>query len=120
MTLWPLILYFAGIMVIVAFMMGLSYLLGERHHERRTGEPYESGIPVTGSARARHPIQFYLVAMFFVLFDLEAVFLFAWGVAAKKLGWTGFIEAAIFVGVLMCALFYLARIGSFEWGRQGK
>ena len=91
-TLWPLGAYAAAVAIVVAAMIGIPYLLGERHRERATGEPYESGIVSTGSARLRFPAHFYLIAMFFVIFDLEAVFLFAWAVAAPELGWLGYAE----------------------------
>ena len=115
---WPLVVYFGTVVVIVAGMLSLSYVLGERHRQRTTGEPYESGMPPTGSARLRYDVKFYLVATFFVVFDLEAVFLFAWAVAARELGWSGYIEVAIFIGVLLAALVYLWRTGALEWGSQ--
>jgi NADH-quinone oxidoreductase subunit A len=70
--LWPLAVYFAAIVAIIAAMLGLSYVLGQRHRERATVEPYESGISTTGTARVRFDIKFYLVAVFFLIFDLEA------------------------------------------------
>jgi NADH-quinone oxidoreductase subunit A len=118
LALWPLAAYFGAVIVLVAGMLGLSYLLGERHRGRTTGEPYESGMVPTGSARLRFDVKFYLVATFFVIFDLEAVFLFAWAVAARELGWTGYIEVAIFVGVLLAALVYLWRIRALDWGSK--
>jgi NADH-quinone oxidoreductase subunit A len=99
-------------------MLGLSYVLGERHKGRATGEPYESGIAPTGSARLRFDVKFYRVATFFVVFDLEAVFLFAWAVAARELGWPGYIEMVIFVGILVAALIYLWRVGALGWGSR--
>lgn len=74
---WPLLVYFAFVIVMVAAILGVSYLLGQRHSEPATGEPFEGGIVSEGSARVRFSIRYYLVAMFFVIFDLEAVFLFA-------------------------------------------
>ena len=115
-VLWPLLLYFAAVLVLVAGMLGLSYVLGERHEEKATGEPYESGIPPTGSARLRFDVKFYLIAMFFVVFDLEAAFLFAWAIAFRELGWLGYVEVLIFVGVLLVALIYLWRVGALDWG----
>lgn len=97
-------------------MMGLSYILGQRHSERATNEPYEGGITPTGSARVRLSAHFYLIALFFVIFELEAVFLFAWAVAARELGWMGYIEALVFIGILLAALVYLWRIGALDWG----
>ncbi len=114
--LWPLAVYFAFVLVIVGGMIGLSYILGERHRDPDTGTPYESGIVSTGSARMRFSVKFYLVAVFFVIFDLEAVFVFAWSVALREVGWVGFAEAMIFIGVLVVTLVYLWREGALEWG----
>ena len=118
-------LYGAGVLIVIGVMLGLPALLGERHwqkaerrHEIATGVPYESGILPTGSAQIRLPIQYYLVAMFFVIFDLEAVFLYAWAVAVKETGWLGFIEVVIFVTILLAALAYLWRIGALDWNAQ--
>jgi NADH-quinone oxidoreductase subunit A len=116
--LWPLLVYFGLILVVATGMLVLSYLLGERHRERATGEPYESGMPPTGSARLRVSAKFYLVAMFFVIFDLEAVFLFAWAVTFRELGWAGYIVMVTFVGILLVALIYLWRMGALDWGTE--
>ena len=115
-VLWPLLLFFVVVLVLAAGMLGLSYVLGERHRERATGKPYESGIPPTGSGRLRFDVKFYLIAMFFVVFDLEAAFLFAWAIAFRELGWLGYIEVVVFVGVLLVALIYLWRVGALDWG----
>jgi NADH-quinone oxidoreductase subunit A len=114
--LWPLFLYAGLVVLVAAAMLGISYVLGERHKQRATNEPYESGIRVTGSARIRYSAQFYLIAMFFVIFDLEAVFILAWAVAVIDLGWTGYFEVLIFIGVLLATLAYLWRTGSLDWG----
>lgn len=119
-ALWPLAVYFAAVLVVVAGMLGLSYVLGERHKERATGEPYESGIVSTGSARLRLSAKFYLVAMLFVIFDLEAVFIFAWAVALRELGWIGYAEVIVFIGILLAALIYLWRVGALDWGTPGR
>ena len=71
-----------------------------------------------GDAPLRFPIKFYLVAMFFVLFDLEAVFLFAWAVAVRQAGWQGFVEALVFVVILLAALTYLWRDGALDWAAR--
>lgn len=115
MTLWALGVYFAVVLVLVATMLVVSYLLGQRHHENATGAPYESGIVSAGSAHVRLSAKFYLVAMFFVIFDLEAAFIFAWAVAGRQLGWSGYWEMLIFVGVLLAALVYLWRLGALDW-----
>jgi len=102
-------------------MLGLSSLLGQRHQDRETGVPYEAGVAPTGSARLRFAARFYLVAIFFVLFDLEAVFIFAWAIAARSLGWSGYLGVLIFIGVLVATLLYEWRLGALdEWGRPGQ
>ncbi|HSM57689.1 MAG TPA: NADH-quinone oxidoreductase subunit A [Candidatus Sulfomarinibacteraceae bacterium] len=113
--MWPLAVYFGAVLVVVGAMLGLSYVLGERHDDRAKGAPYESGIATTGSARIRLSVRFYLIAMFFVIFDLEIVFVIAWAVGARELGWAGYIEIAIFIGVLLAALIYLLRLGALDW-----
>jgi len=118
--LWPLAVYGLLVLVLGGGMIGLSALLGQRHRERATGEPYESGILSTGSARVRLSVSFYLVAMFFVIFDLEAVYLFAWAVAARELGWAGYAEVLVFVAILVAALAYLWRRGALDWGLAGR
>jgi NADH-quinone oxidoreductase subunit A len=116
--LWPLGVYFIAVVVLLVGMLVISYILGERHKEHATDEPYESGMPITGTARQRLTAKFYLVAMFFVIFDLEAVFVIAWALAARPLGWAGYIEILIFIGVLMAALVYLWRLGALDWGTR--
>jgi len=112
---WPLGVYFLLIMALAAAMLTLSYLLGQRHHEHATDFPYEGGVASTGSARMRFPAKFYMLAMLFVIFDLESVFIFAWAVAGRQLGWPGYIEMIIFVGILVLALIYLWRVGALDW-----
>ncbi len=119
-TLWVLAVYFFAVVALVTFMILLSFVLGERHRERATGEPYESGILSTGTARLRFDVKFYLVAVFFVVFDLEAVFIFAWAVSIREVKWAGYVEILIFIGVLMAALIYLWRLGALEWARKTK
>lgn len=116
MTLWPIVTYFVIIVVLVTAMIGLSYVLGQRHREHATGDPYEGGIISEGSARVRFPAEFYLVAVLFVIFDLEAAFLVAWAVAGRELGWSGYFEVLIFAGVLLVTLAYLWRVGALDWG----
>jgi NADH-quinone oxidoreductase subunit A len=114
--LWTFGVYFLLVLALVVAMLAVSYVLGQRHREHATGSPYESGIVSTGSAHVRLSAKFYLVAMFFVIFDLEAVFIFAWAVAGRALGWAGYWEILIFSGVLIAALIYLWRLGALDWG----
>ena len=113
--LWPMLVYLAGCMVVAAGMIGVSFVLGQRHRERATGEPYESGIVSTGSARVRFASDFVLVAIFFVIFDLEAVFIYAWATSVVELGWVGYAEICVFISVLVAALAYLWREGSLDF-----
>ena len=76
--LWPLLLYTALVAILLTVILSLSYMIGQRHKDRATGEPYEGGIIQSGSARLRFSAQFYLVAMLFVIFDVEAVFIMLW------------------------------------------
>ena len=120
MDLWPFGLYFVLVIATVAGMLIVSFVLGQRHNDRATGAPYEAGIVSEGSARVRLSAKFYLTAMFFVVFDLEAAFVFAWAVAGRELGWRGYWELLIFVGVLLAALVYLWRAGGLDWGASSR
>ncbi len=116
--IWPLVVYFFLTLAIVMGMMVVSHVLGQRHNERATGSPYESGIVSEGSAQVRFSAKFYLTAVFFVIFDLEAVFIYAWAVAAVTLGWSGYIEIVIFIAILVATLIYLWRLGGLDWAPQ--
>jgi NADH-quinone oxidoreductase subunit A len=97
-------------------MLGLSYILGQRHKDRdMDAEPYESGMAPIGSARTRFDVLFFLNAIFFVVFDLETMFIFAWAIAFRDAGWAGYIEILIFVAVLVAALVYLWKSGALDW-----
>lgn len=119
MTVWPLVAYFVVVILLVAGMLTVSWVLGERHREPATGAPYESGILSQGSAQVRFSAKFYMVAMFFVIFDLEAVFIFLWAIAGRELGWAGYWEALVFIGVLAATLAYLWRVGALDWFPAG-
>jgi NADH-quinone oxidoreductase subunit A len=114
-VLWPLMAFFGVAALLLTGMILLSALLGQRHRERTTGDPYESGIMPTGSARVRFDVKFYLMAMLFVIFDLEAVFIYLWAGSARWLGWSGYLEIAVFILFVLLALFYLGRVGALDW-----
>lgn len=114
--LWPFAVYAAAVLLAAAGMLGASHLLGERSRGGAGGEPYECGMPPTGSARLHRSAKFYLVAVFFVIFDIEAVFIFAWAVAVRETGWRGYGAMLVFVGVILAALAYLWRVGALDWG----
>lgn len=115
LNLWALGFYFILVIALVATILVVSYVLGQRHQGRATGSPFESGIVSEGSAHVRISVKFYLVAMFFVIFDLESVFIFAWAIAGRELGWSGYLEIVVFIGILVAALVYLWRLGALDW-----
>jgi len=120
-TVWPLAVYFIAVVALSGFLLVLTHLLGERRRRAAPDIPYESGMPPTGSARLRFSADFYLLAMFFVVFDIQAVFVFAWAVAARALGWAGYVELVVFLAVLVSGLAYLWRRGAFDWtSRRGR
>lgn len=102
-------------MIVVGGMIGLSYLLGERHRQPGRDIPYESGVQPTGTARLRYGAHYYLVGVFFILFDIEAAFVFAWAVAFHELGWPGYFSAAIFIITLALGLVYVWREKGLDW-----
>lgn len=116
----PLLVYAAAVFVLVAGMIALSYVLGQRHREKGTVEPYESGVPATASARLNFSARYYIVAMLFVIFDIEAVFILVWAVSLRETGWTGYLGALAFLGVLLAVLFYEWRGGAFDFALRGK
>jgi len=114
-SLWAMIAYMGGVVFLLAFMLGIPVWLGGRDWGRAKNEPFESGVVPSGGAHLRLSAKFYLIAMFFVIFDVEALFLYAWAVSVRESGWTGFIEVSIFIGVLLAGLVYIWRIGALEW-----
>jgi NADH-quinone oxidoreductase subunit A len=104
----------------VAVMLGLSYILGSRSKNIPGSAPYESGIKITGSARLRFPAKFYLIAMFFVLFDIETVFIITWAIAFREVGWAGYLGLLIFVVILLIILLYEWRSGALEIEQNGE
>lgn len=117
---WSLAIFILGVAGICAFMLFVPVWLGGRNWGRAKGEPFESGVVGRGSARLRFSAKFYLVAMFFVIFDVEALFLYAWAVSARESGWAGFIEVAIFILILLAGLIYLWRLGALEWAPEAR
>ncbi len=118
--LWPLFLYGTIVVILVVVMLSLSSVLGQRHKERATNEPYEGGILSAGSARLRFSSQFYLIAMLFVIFDVETIFIFSWAIAFKELGWFGYVGVSVFVILLFVVLIYEWRNGALDFGPDGK
>jgi NADH-quinone oxidoreductase subunit A len=117
---WAFALFLVGVFGLIAFMLGVSSLLGGKAIGRSKNDPFESGMLPTGTARLRMSAKFYLVAMLFVIFDVEALFLFAWSVSVRESGWAGFIEATIFIAILLAGLVYLWRIGALDWAPEAR
>jgi NADH-quinone oxidoreductase subunit A len=118
--LWPLLLYAIVVVFLLAAILFLSYMLGQHHRDRATNKPYEGGIEQTGSARLRFSAQFYLVAMLFVIFDVEAVFIILWALGFYDLGWPGYIGVSIFIAQLVVVLVYEWGIGALDIGTNAK
>jgi len=112
---WSTTLYVIAVFGICAIMLIGSALLGGKSQARARNEPFESGVVSASPERLRLSAKFYLVAMFFVIFDVEALFLYAYAVSAKEVGWMGWIEVAVFIFILTASLVYLARIGALDW-----
>lgn len=119
-VLWPLVLYGIAVVLLVGGMLTIAYFIGEHHKEIATDDVYESGIKATGIARLRFPVHFYLVAMFFVIFDVAAVFIIAWAISIHQVGWPGYTSMAIFIGIIAAVLLYVWKIGALDFGPDGK
>lgn len=100
----------------VTAMLLVSSWIGERRPSTEKLRPYECGVIPTGTARLRYPVPFYLVAIFFLLLDVEGAFIFAWAVSFRELGWQGWLEIVFFIAMLMLGLVYVWRKGGLDWG----
>ncbi len=108
--------------ILVAFGMGsaivtASWFIGRHRNSAVKLAAYECGIEAVGDARGRFSVRFYMVAMLFILFDVEAVFLYPWAVVFKSLRWSGFIEMSLYIGVLLAGYIYLWKKGALDWTR---
>lgn len=111
----PILLIMVLAIILAAAMLGLSAVVGPRRDSKRKLSPYESGIPPTGDARGKFSIKYYLIGALFILFDVEAVFLFAWAVVFKELGLPALIEIIVFLIVILGGYFYIIKKGALEW-----
>jgi NADH-quinone oxidoreductase subunit A len=102
-------------MALAAGLLSVSYLLGKKVRNRVKDMPYESGIVPTGDARQRFSVKFYLVAMLFILFDIEAIFLYPWVVVFRELKMFAFIEMLVFVVLILSGFFYIWKKGALDW-----
>ena len=99
-----------------ASMIGLSLLLGPKNPTPEKLAPYECGMPAVGNARERHSVKFYLVAMIFLLFDIEIAFMYPWAMALREVGWFGFLQVVLFLAILLFGYVYVWRKGALDWG----
>jgi NADH-quinone oxidoreductase subunit A len=113
--LWPLLIYSVIVVVLIVGLLFVSTLLGQKRQDHATHDVYESGVFATGSAHLKIDVPFYLTAILFIIFDLEAAFLFAWAISIREAGWLGYVEVCIFIAILLAGLLYLWRSGALEW-----
>ena len=111
----PLLVHLLMAFGIAVGMVGLSALLGWRRPSRVKAQPYECGMTPTGDARGRFSVKFYLVAMLFILFDVEVVFLYPWAVIFRELGMFGFYEMLVYIAVILAGFFYIWKKGVLDW-----
>ena len=100
------------------FNIALGSLVGPKRPTPEKLAPYECGMPPVGDARERHPVKFYLVAMIFLLFDIEIAFLYPWAMALRELRWMGFLQLILFFAILLAGYIYVWRKGVFDWGHE--
>jgi NADH-quinone oxidoreductase subunit A len=117
---FSLALFTAMVVILIGIVLFLSAWLGVKRPQPEKQRPYESGVIPTGSARLRYPVPFYLVAIFFLIFDVEGAYIFSWAVAARDLGWTGWLQMTIFILILLAGLVYIWHKGALNWGPSAK
>ncbi len=113
--LLSLALFTAIVAVLLGLLLFLTRWLGERKPDEEKARPYECGVIPTGGARFRYPVAFYLVAVFFLIFDVETALIFSWAVALEDLGWRGWLQISFFIVILLLSLFYLWLKGGLDW-----
>jgi NADH-quinone oxidoreductase subunit A len=114
-TYWPVLLQGLIAMAVATGMLGISFLLGKKVRNRVKDSPYECGIVPTGSARERFSVKFYLVGMLFILFDIEAIFLYPWAVVYRELKMFAFCEMFVFIVLVLSGFFYIWKKGALDW-----
>jgi NADH-quinone oxidoreductase subunit A len=112
---WPVLLQGLIAMAVATGMLGISYLLGKKVRNRVKDSPYECGIEPTGSARERFSVKFYLVGMMFIVFDIEAIFLYPWAVVYRELKIFAFCEMFVFIVLVLSGFFYIWKKGALDW-----
>ena len=116
----PLLIHMLAVSVVASAIVILSWLLGKRRPTRAKMSPYECGMTPIGDARERFSVKFYLVAMLFILFDVEAVFLYPWAVILRELKMFGFWEMLVYIAVILVGFFYVWKKGVLDWGKTSR
>ncbi|HEB83619.1 MAG TPA: NADH-quinone oxidoreductase subunit A [Bacteroidetes bacterium] len=111
----PVLITFAIVGGFAAFTLLVTHLLGPKRHSPLKQDTYECGVPYRGDSRQRFSVKFYIVAVLFVLFDLEVIFMYPWAVNFRRLGWFGFVTMGIFLLILTIGLLYEWKKGALEW-----
>ena len=114
-TYFPVLVQIALAVLVAGALVALSYFIGKRVNDRVKDSPYECGIAPTGSARERFSVKFYLVAIVFILFDIEAVFLYPWVVVYRELKMFAFVEMLLFIALVLAGFFYIWKKGALDW-----
>ena len=117
---WLSIVLMIALGLLFAVPSVLSQFLGPRKPTPEKLAPYECGMPPVGDARERMSVKFYLVAMIFLLFDIEVAFLYPWAMALRELGWAGFVQVVLFMALLLAGYVYVWRKGALDWGEEKK
>lgn len=104
--------------LVAALLVGLAFLVGKRVKNRVKDIPYECGVNPTGSAKERFSIKFYVVAMLFILFDIEAIFLYPWAMVYRDLKMFAFLEMFVFIVLIVAGLFYVFKKGILDWAEE--
>ena len=113
----PLLFHVLVASIVACAIVTLSWLIGKRKPTRAKMEPYECGMEPIGDARERFSVKFYLVGMLFILFDVEAIFMYPWAVILKDLKMFGFWEMVVYIAIVLVGLFYVWKKGVLDWGR---
>jgi NADH-quinone oxidoreductase subunit A len=117
-TYFPVLVQIALAVLVAGALVAISYLIGKRVKDRVKDSPYECGIAPTGSARERFSVKFYLVGIVFILFDIEAVFLYTWAVVYRELKMFAFVEMLLFIVLVLVGFFYVWKKGALDWSLE--
>lgn len=114
-TFYPILFLILFALFLAILLVLLSIYIGRRTSLGKKNQPYECGVTPTGTTKEPIPVKFYMVAILFILFDIEVVFLYPWAVIARKLEWFGFVEILVFIVILLVGYFYVLGKGALKW-----